>query len=297
MRRTARELLDAEGVRLKSFAIGEHRAACPNCALSKVRGDDDALAVRIDDKGFQLTCHRCQWVAYGFYEEHRAARPAPRTAPPKPEPASSPEADEKAARKQAVVLKVLKETQPAAGTVVQSYLSSRSINFEIPAAVRFHADLLHTDLNLSFPAMVVPFRDIRTNEICGLHRTYLTSDGAKITEGKARKMLGRSKGAALKLTPDEKIEQGLAIAEGVETSLSMVQIGYPVWALGSAGNVEEFPALAGIECLTVFADPDPAGARAADVCARRWCDAGAEARVLVPSISGGGDWNDWLRVA
>lgn len=298
MRRSARELLNAEGVSLKSYAEGEHRAPCPKCAIIKHRAGDDALAVKIDEKGFQLKCHRCSppWVAFGFYERRpgKAARSVVKANIQAPLELSA--HDKKRERDQAYVLKVLGEAHPAADTIVAAYLRGRSISI-MPPCVRHHPALKHTELKRTFSAMVLPFRYIHSNAVVGLHRTYLAADGSgKITEGKARKMLGVSKGAALKLTPNDAIEQGLAIAEGIETALSMMQAGFPIWALGCADNIKEFPVLAGIECLTIFSDPDPAGMAAAEACAQRWANAGQEARILFPKSSKQ-DWNDWTRAA
>lgn len=42
------------------------------------------------------------------------------------------------------------------------------------------------------------------------------------------------------------------------------------------------PVLAGIESLTIFADDDVPGMKAARVCAERWTSAGREARISHP---------------
>lgn len=297
MKRTARELLNAESITLKNYAMGEHRGACPQCASAKARANDDALAVKIDERGFTSNCHRCAWTSFGFYEEREARKPTPghnskRIISPAPTPPSGDE------RKLAVVMGILKETETTDNSAVENYLRSRAIAGPLPKCIRSHPRLWHSDLKSTFPAMVAPFRDIKSNTICGLHRTYLKVDGTgKITEGTARKMLGRSKGAVVKLTPDDQVEQGLAIAEGIETALTVMQAGYPVWATGAANGIAEFPVLAGIECLTIFADPDPVGMVAAQVCAQRWHDAGAEARILTPTTGAGHDWNDFARAA
>jgi hypothetical protein len=57
-----------------------------------------------------------------------------------------------------------------------------------------------------------------------------------------------------------------------------------VWAAGDAGGIRHFPVLAGIECLTVWADTDDGGAgmAAARACATRWSLAGREAAIKVP---------------
>jgi len=50
----------------------------------------------------------------------------------------------------------------------------------------------------------------------------------------------------------------------------------PVWTLGSAGAIRTFPVLPGIESLTIFADADDAGERAASECAARWRESGRQ---------------------
>jgi hypothetical protein len=56
----------------------------------------------------------------------------------------------------------------------------------------------------------------------------------------------------------------------------------PVWALLSAKQLEQFPALTGIESLWIAADHDDAGIKAARVCGSRWRDAGREVFVVKP---------------
>lgn len=83
---------------------------------------------------------------------------------------------------------------------------------------------------------------------------------------------------------------GLTLCEGVETGLAihMVEL-RPVWSCGGAGTLATFPVLGGIECLTVAADADDAGQRAAEAVAERWRQAGREVRTVTPPA---GDWGD-----
>jgi hypothetical protein len=135
--------------------------------------------------------------------------------------------------------------------------------------------------------------DPASNEPCGAHMTYLSADGGGKAEGERKKiMLGRV--GVIRLVPDAEVTLGLGLAEGIETALAVTQrFGWsPVWAATSAGAIRAFPRLAGIEALTIFADQDAAGMAAAEVCAARWRDAGAEARICVPPA---GDFNDLAR--
>ena len=112
-----------------------------------------------------------------------------------------------------------------------------------------------------------------TNEPTGIHRTFLDADGKK----RERKMLGRQ--GVVRITPDEDVTYGLGIAEGVEDALAVALDWGPAWAATSAGAIERFPVLSGIDCITVFADADAAGTKAANECAERWIGAGKEARI------------------
>jgi hypothetical protein len=57
----------------------------------------------------------------------------------------------------------------------------------------------------------------------------------------------------------------------------------PVWSLISAGGVETFPVLSGIESLWLAVDHDETGIRVARSTARRWQASGPEAFLITPS--------------
>ena len=106
----------------------------------------------------------------------------------------------------------------------------------------------------------------------GAHRTFLNPDGAK----RERKMLGR-KGCVM-LSPSENVHYGLGICEGIENGLAVLLSGWaPIWAACDAGSIAKFPAVTGVDSLTVFADADTAGERAARECVERWRSAGRAA--------------------
>jgi hypothetical protein len=117
-------------------------------------------------------------------------------------------------------------------TIASVYLASRGLTISDDIAgdvIRCHPKLKFEGVRVG--AMVALFRDIAGNEPCGIHRTFLDSDGRKLD----RKMLGRAKGAAIKLDADETVTLGLHIGEGLETCLAARLAGFrPVWALGSA---------------------------------------------------------------
>jgi hypothetical protein len=155
------------------------------------------------------------------------------------------------------------------------------------------------------PAIVALYRGILDDEPRAISRIALTPDGAKID----RRMLGPIGGTACKLTADEDVTLGLHICEGVETGLAAMALGFvPLWALGSAGAVANFPTFEGDRdlgfelTLTIISDNDRPNPRtgkrpgqwAARTCAERWITAGQEVRIVTPTMIGD-DANDILK--
>jgi putative DNA primase/helicase len=187
------------------------------------------------------------------------------------------------------------------GTIVETYLRSRMLDLADDIAgsvIRFLPRCPWIDdVTGEFqqlPAMLAPFRDIRTNAITAVHRTALDKDGVKI----GRKMLGPVAGCAIKIDDDEEIHSGIVIGEGIETVLAARHLGFrPAWALGSATAIGNLPVLPGIEGLTILAERGDGGAnaRAIEKVGARWNAAGREVMVVEPTICG--DMNDVLRGA
>jgi putative DNA primase/helicase len=180
------------------------------------------------------------------------------------------------------------------GTIVEQYLASRGLELPDDLAgrvVRFHPACPFGQ-GTRQPCMITAFRSIADDTLQAIHRTALTPDGKKID----RKMLGPVAGAAIKIDADENVEQGLMIGEGFETCLAARQLGLrPVWALGSAGAIANFPVLAGVDALTILAETDDSGANAKAIraCGNRWAAAGREVIVATPYVRG--DMNEALR--
>jgi hypothetical protein len=158
--------------------------------------------------------------------------------------------------------------------------------------LRFHPSCSYGGMR--HPCLLALFRDIHTNEPRAIQRIALTPDGRKI----GCKTLGPKTGAAIKLSSDEDVAMGLAVGEGVETILAGMQFFdfRPAWACGDVTNLESFPVLSGIECLTIFVDHDESGRgqRAALECSDRWTATGREVIRLIPRRTGE-DLNDVIR--
>jgi putative DNA primase/helicase len=264
---------------------GTYRRRCPVCG----RGSRDrTLAVKIDDFGAVWHCHRCgldDWV------RRSSASPVARYR-------CTHDHDQHHRRKRQVqqARQILAASETIEFTPAQDYLAARAI-YEMPNRhpLRFHSSVYHWPSKTQLPAMLAPITNTITNELQGLHVTFIAEDGrGKAPVETPRLYLGPKSGGVVKLSPDEEITLGLGIAEGIETALSCPF--RPIWACLDAGNLAAFPVLTGIEALTIFADNDTngRGRRSAEEVVRRWQAVGREVRAVMPAEPGL-DCNDLLR--
>ena len=188
--------------------------------------------------------------------------------------------------------RIWREAVPIIGTSGEQYLIGRGINInDVPeqGGLRFHPRCPWESQTL--PVVIARFTEVLTNEPRGIWRRPI--------DGQKPKSLGGMGGSCIRLWPDDCVEQGLVIGEGVETVLSAASrvhrgtLLQPAWACASAGNLGAFPVLSGISGLTIIADNDAngAGQSHAQECARRWVDAGVEVEILIPETTGQ-DFND-----
>jgi hypothetical protein len=129
-----------------------------------------------------------------------------------------------------------------------------------------------------------------------IHRTFLAPDGSgKAPVDPQKMMLGPCRGGAVRLAP---AAEHVLVGEGIETCLAAMQAsGLPAWAGLSAGGTARLilPALPLAGTVTIAADADPAGMRAAFAAAERWHAEGRRVRIARPPA--GSDFNDLLRAA
>lgn len=257
---------------------GPARQPCPACG----RGPrDKTLGVTFDDRGGVAHCFRCGHTET-LRDERATVRPGapklPRQATERHEVLSDYGRDLWAA------------CRPVSGPAL-AYLEARGCVIPPPDGdLRWHPALQHPITGYTGPALVALLTDARDYRIRRtLHRTWVRADGTKPHEADPpRLLLGRHRkaGAVCRLWPDEAVTYGLGVGEGIETALSLAHGMQPVWAAIDASNLAAFPVLAGVELLTIAADHDPAGVKAAHACAERWHAAGREARVVLPDAVG-----------
>ena len=181
------------------------------------------------------------------------------------------------------------------GTATEDYLRSRALRLDDIADLRFHsACVWHRDddhpeyLPGWKPTLLAAFRPFDGDEVVAIHRIRV--DVPLRWPKTLRKMIGPTKGAAVKLA---EVDDGLAIAEGIETAMAANQMGHgPAWALGSADAVACFPVVAGIRRLILLTENNDASRAACERCGERWLQAGREVVHVIPER--GDDLNDEL---
>ncbi len=109
--------------------------------------------------------------------------------------------------------------------------------------------------------------------------------------------LGQLRHGGVWLTPIQKINEQLTVAEGIETALSVMQItNLPTVAALSAAGMRSLRWPHQVRRLWIAADNDEAGLKAAEVLLGRALRAGVQAHIKVP-VRGENDFNDLLRRA
>jgi putative DNA primase/helicase len=267
--------------------IGRQQVRCPGPGHSR---RDRSLSVRFTDSGFivhsfagddPIECRDYVRERLGLKAFGHGSRRTYALARRAPEPSVDDTAD-----RIGWARSIWRATEPAKGTLVERYLvDTRRLELPDSACIRFHPRLKFTRTGEFLPAMVCAMVDIRTNEFTGVHRTYLTEDARKA----GVLTLGRKLGSAIKIDPDEAVTEGLAVAEGVESTIAARFLYRPAWSLIDANGIHGFPVLAGIEHLEIFADNDASktGEVAAYACQDRWEKEGAEVSILIPPNVGG----------
>jgi hypothetical protein len=136
----------------------------------------------------------------------------------------------------------------------------------------------------------------------GAHFTFLQGGGVdgpvrKAATDACKLTLGQLRYGGVWLTPVDDIDEQLAVAEGIETALSVQQItNVPTVAALSAAGMRSLRWPPQVRRLWIAADNDEVGLGAAKVLLGRALRAGLRADIKLPA-EGKNDFNDLLRSA
>jgi len=205
--------------------------------------------------------------------------------PPERAPAAAPSQDRRAA-----VRALAERARPS--PIIPAYLGGRGLRLPPSAPLLYLPDAKHPS-GRRLPCMVAPMVN-QAGERVALHRTFLSPGGAgKAAVEPQRMTLGSPRGAAVRLYP---VAPHMLVAEGIETALAAAELLHlPAWAATSAGNLADALALPPeVRTVTIAADNDAPGRRAAKDAAARWRAEGRTVQVAMPDKPGQ-DFNDVLR--
>lgn len=264
------------------------RGRCPSCCYGK-----PTLQIKVRSQGIAITCAACGEVA-GI----AAIAGIPTDLLVTPEPTAS-----KVARS----LELWARAAPAVGTPVEDYLHGRKLTVPVPATIRYLPRQCNWGDAQHYPAMISLVERLPEDGEgpagvlipSGVHLTFLQPSGAltgfkKAVTESSRLSLGQLRHGGVWLSPLDQIGGDLAVAEGIETSMSVMQItGLPTIATLSAAGMGTFHWPRQIQRLWIAADNDDAGIKAAKVLLASALRAGIQAEIKIPT-GGHNDFNDFI---
>lgn len=179
--------------------------------------------------------------------------------------------------------------------LVTSYLQSRAITLPAPPSLRYSPLCPHPDKIRRLPAMVAKIVNV-DDGLIGVHRTYLRDDGLGKADNQTQKAsLGSCTGGAIRLGA-VRPANWLIIAEGIETTLSAMQIyNCAGWSAISVSGLDALILPPEAQKILVCADRDKngIGEKRARQAAIRWVREGRQVRLTLPPESFK-DFNDAL---
>jgi putative DNA primase/helicase len=183
------------------------------------------------------------------------------------------------ARRIAAALRIWNSAHPTHGTLAEAYLRARGIEIASPATLRFAPALRHPTGGI-FPAMVARVDDL-DGRLIGVHRTFLAGDGSRKAPLNPPKVsLGPCRGSAVRLGL---AAERLVVAEGIETALAVQQAcDTPTWAALGTSGLAALLLPDDVREVTICADGDDPGERAAQAAAQRWLAERRRVRIARP---------------
>lgn len=264
------------------YTVGNYRIPCPQC--NKGAKDKSAgITINPDHSGV-VHCFRCSYIEF-----HKGDRSTVRHTPAFRKSTSP------ALNKRTTLSdwgwSLWNQCLPIGGVAAEYLKSRRCAPPPKDSHLRWHSSVKHPSGYVG-PALVALVTDAITGAAVSLHRTWITETG-KAEVNPPRMQLGGHAltNGVIRLWPDDYVTQGLGVAEGIETALSLAHGYEPVWSLIDAGHMAKFPVIPGVDVLVIAQDNDPVGRNAASQCAQRWF---AQGRRVMLTSQAANDLNDLL---
>jgi putative DNA primase/helicase len=184
-------------------------------------------------------------------------------------------------------LAIWRAAVPAEGSIVETYLRSRSITLHVPPSLRF-GWVTRPDRHPS-PAMIAGVQ-APTGKIVAIQTMLLTRGGRKAAVAVPRNATGILGAGAVRFAKPMNV---LGLAEGIETALSAQQLyRVPSWACLGAGRMHRVAIPDHIRELHLFGDNDDPGRGAVQRAAYENRDRRVVLRFPLENYK---DWNDYAK--
>ena len=174
--------------------------------------------------------------------------------------------------------------------ILREYLKNRGLIFTCIPELRFlpRAKTKSGGKVVEFPAMLGAIRDLEGN-LVSVHRTFLTQDGKKAPIDVPKKIMHLSEfdsisGCAIRFGKPSRV---LALAEGIETALSVVKAtGFACWSCVCAGGLKSVRVPDSVKTILIFEDKDlsQAGQKAANALKKRLTKEGKTVLIAEPPM-------------
>lgn len=263
-----------QGLKVRNRQPGQRQdIACPKCGRQK----RFSLTIDMDGKGFVGRCNRINNCAYSVGYRMKSQTEKARSK------AAAELEDDRAHRAQSIWV----SCDPEVRTPIEGYLRRRGILVPAPTVLRWHRNLRHSS-GARGPALVAAVCD-RHGHVTAVQRTWIHGfDKAALQP--AKMSLGNIGHGAVKLASPGAI---LALAEGVEDALSLIQISAtPTWACLGVARMKSVEIPQSVRTLILAPDADDAADQATESAIRHFSSLGLKVLHLRPPK--GHDWNTLL---
>lgn len=268
------------------------RGTCPACGYKK------AVSVGKGDSGYIAFCHACEESFYSG-NSYRICE----SKPYRQNERKSYSADSYMIKRRVKRARdAWRLSKPYNGTLAEKYLLARcAIDDTFPKealrAIRYQSGACHPFTKEMGPCLLGGVEHVGKSNLLGVQQIFLRADGlGKLDHEVPKISLGKLKGGAVRLG---ECGERLALSEGIETGLSFqTATGIPTWACLSTAGLRAIvlPKAPLATHITIAADHDEPGLRAADDLAERLTSEGRQVRIVFPPAEGT-DFNDMIREA
>lgn len=193
--------------------------------------------------------------------------------------------------------KIWLDARPIEGTPAEAYLANRALRLEnLPNLLNLRfSRLTFAGSAERHPTLVAAIQTV-DGDFAGIQRTYLAESGQKLDAPRVKRSLGALKGNTIRIDTEQPCNTHVYLSEGLETGLSVARLydDAPVLVTAGAGMMPFVNLPNGCQRVTIAADNDAAGVKAAELAAEVFGTRGLKVFIIRPDWRHK-DWNDHVQ--